>query len=44
MVSPLQTNNGTARGEKESAKAIYPCSRSFDFAQDMDRVKCLLAG
>jgi hypothetical protein len=44
MVSPLQTNNGTARGKKETAKAIYPCSRSFDFAQDMDRVKCLLAG
>ena len=44
MVSPLQTNNGTARGKKETAKAITPCSRSLDFAQDRDTVKCLLAG
>jgi hypothetical protein len=44
MVSPLQTNNGTARGKKETAKAITPCSRPLDFSQGMDTVRCLLAG
>jgi hypothetical protein len=44
MVSPPQTNNGTARGKKETAKVITPCSRSLDFAQDLGTVKCLFAG